>query len=153
MFDPVGCDANDRKNRALFTPGSRIQASEEQQMRKEDSVQSGEEGTVRADPRLEALCRQKRQSVSLRGDQPLGTGAAEDAVSSRGWVAAPFSCLPALGCSVTPKPLPSRLCASLPGERRIILALFPHFFHDHLCHIPFQGCVGWVHSTHSIISQ
>lgn len=50
-------------------------------------------------------------------------------------------------------PLPNRLCTTLPGERRIISALLQHFLHDSPCQIPFQGCVGWVSSMCSIISQ
>lgn len=72
---------------------------------------------------------------------------------SLGWGAAPFGCHPALRVPASPRPLPSRLCTILPGERRIILALSQHFFHNSLCHIPFQGWVGRAHSAHSVISQ
>lgn len=144
---PAGRDAKEGANIVLFTPGKGIKAREEQRQGKRilSKGQKKRQSGLATHRRGQA---DKRQTASSRASRPLGMGTAEI-----GCVAPPFSCLPTLGFYVSSTPLPSRLCTTLPGKRRIILALLQHFLHDGSCQIPFQGCVGWVCSTRSIIGQ
>lgn len=69
-FCPVGRDAKKRKNMVLFTPGTRIQDSEEQ-LRGERIHSKGRN--------LEGLS-DKEGSVSCGDGQPLGLGSADNVI-------------------------------------------------------------------------
>lgn len=141
-----------RKNIVRFTTGNGIKASDEQLQGKKIPFKVGEELTIRLTMNWRDEADKKAELFPLRM-AGLWQGHYRDCDLSSGWVAAPFSCFPALGFYVSSVPLPSRLCTTLPGKRRIILALLQHFLHDSSCQIPFQGCVGWVCSMCSVISQ
>lgn len=70
IFCPAGRDANKRKNNVLFTPGTRIQDSEEQLQGKRIPFK-GKVWRGSAD---------KKGGVSCRDGQTLGLGSADDVI-------------------------------------------------------------------------
>ena len=138
----MGRDAKKRKSIVLFTPGKRIQLQGKRiPFTGRRAWQPGLTTTWRG-------CADKKAECSLQGQPVSWQGLCRQCDFSTGRVATPFSCLPILGFYVSSMPLPSRLCTTLPGKRRIIVALLQHFLHGQS---PFQGCVGWVCSACSIL--
>lgn len=123
------------QNRVLFTPESGIKAGEE--LTPGLTTTWRHEADKKAERFLEGWPASWRGGL---GDGGIGAGSCSAQLPS------------GAGIVRVSRPLPSRRCTTLPGERRITLALSQHFLHDSLCHIPFQGWVGRAHSTHAIIS-